>query len=296
MIFAPNNLPKTAAACSVVHDLLEQGFDRQAHGIKRKTLVLGWAALCGLISEPESAILLGRAGELRRFAKQGYLVQVDLPPGLKGAPHFPHAHHFHLTEKGQLFVAHHVPHLSQYGNRPIQQRTYLHDFIARIEAAWRIRVLQYVGYIPEARLPDLAHQFQKQHDGHLLTFGGLRVGLEVEAADWKSGDKLARFVAQCFNSIINQRVQGVLVLVQNEAARKHYAKPFQAGQTYCSEWVKRAGKWEARQSSQTEVTPGMAAKVRVELIRTKQQIEHELIPPVPVWMPSITSQLETPAK
>lgn len=95
-----------------------------------------------MITEPEANILVGRPGEARRYAKQGYLSQNKLPPGLKAAHHFPHHQYFHLTEKGYLFVAQHIPHLVGYGNRDIQQRSYFHDFIARVEAAWRIHVLQ----------------------------------------------------------------------------------------------------------------------------------------------------------
>ena len=143
-----------------------------------------------------------------------------------------------------------------------------------------------VSYIPEGRLPDLSYALQKQHDGHLITLNGLRVGLEVEAFDWKSGWKLEKFAAQCINSITNERVHGVLILVQNEAALKHYSKPFKAGTTYCPEWVKRSGKWLALKSSETTITPALAARVSIELIRSEAEIKNSLTPPPSIWMPS----------
>lgn len=274
---------KTAAASKAVCELLEMGFDRHAYGRKKKIVGLGWTALCGNITEPESCILLGRAGELKRFADRGYLQQFNLPPGLKGAPHFPHAHYFQLTEKGMLFVAHHLPQLAGFGNRPLATSTYLHDFIARVEAVWRVHVLHYVGYIPECRLPELSYAHQKQHDGHLISAQGKRVGLEVELRDQKTGEKLDRFKARCLNSITSGRVDGVLILTPTEAMRKHYANAFAVGKTYCSEWVMQANKWKPRLSSETVITPELGRKVRVELLRTKAQIERELIPPAPVW-------------
>lgn len=274
---------KTAAATAAVHDLLEMGLDRHAFGRKKKVLILGWAALCGNVTEPESNILLGRAGEAKRLADRGYLHQVNLPIGLKASPHFPHAHSFHLTDKGMLFVAQHVPHLAGYGNRPLARLTYLHDHIARVEAAWRVRVLHYVSYIPECRLPDLSYPLQKQHDGHLINIQGQRVGLEVELGDQKTGDKLAKFAAQCLNSITNNRVQGVLVLTPTAALQKHYASAFAVGKTYCPEWVLKANKWKPNLSSETVITAELARSVRVEVIHSKKEIEHLLVPHAPSW-------------
>jgi|GEM_PF-1280849 len=283
-----NIAPATAAA----HELIEMHVNRQQMGENKKILILGLAAVYGTITEPESHILLGRAGELKRFVKLGLLMQIDLPPGLKAAPHFPHMHHFQLSEKGKQFVAHHLPHLAGYANANLHQFTYLHDHIARIEAAWRIRVQQYSGYVPERCLPDLASPFQKQHDGHLITHAGERIGLEVEAADWKCGDKLSKFVAQCFNSIMNERVRGVIVLVQNQTALEHYAKPFEAGREYHQVWVKESNKWVRKESSRTVITPELAARVTVDLIRTKQQILQEVEAPESVWMPSAELQAQ----
>ncbi len=277
------NKKKTAAATAAVHDLLEMGFDRHAFGRKKKMLILGWAALCGNVSEPESNILLGRGGELKRLADRGYLKRIDLPLGLKSSPHFPHLHYFHLTDKGMLFIAQYLPHLAGYGNRPLPRATYLHDHIARIEAAWRIRLLHCVSYIPECRLPDLSYPLQKQHDGHLINILGQRVGMEVELGDQKTGDKLAKFAAQCLNSITNNRVQGVLVLTPTDAIRKHYAGAFVADKTYCREWVQQANKWKPKLSSETVITPELAKKVRVEVIRSKKEIERLLTPHEPIW-------------
>ncbi len=274
---------KTAAATAAVQDLLEMGIDRHALGRKKKMLILGWAALCGNVTEPESNILLGRAGELKRLTDRGYLRKIDLPPGLKASPHFPHHHYFHLTDKGMLFIAQYLPHLAGYGNRPLPRVTYLHDHIARIEAAWRVRVLHYVGYTPECRLPDLSYPLQKQHDGHLINILGQRVGMEVELGDEKTGDKLAKFAAQCLNSVTNDRVQGVLILTPTNALQKHYAGAFIAGKTYCPEWVLKANKWKPNLSSQTVITPGLARSVRVEVIRSKKEVEQLLVPHEPCW-------------
>jgi hypothetical protein len=275
---------KTAAASEALSEMLEIGFDRHAYGVKKKILALGWAALCGNITEPEACILLGRAGELKRYADKGYLQQIDLPAGLKASTHFPHQHYYHLTEKGMLFVAHHVPHLACYGNRPLAKATYLHDHIARLEAAWRVRVLRYTGYIPECRLPELSYALQKQHDGHLISARGGRVGMEIELGEQKTGEKLDKFAAQCMNSITNERVEGVLVLTPTDAIQKHYAKAFAVGKTYCTEWVKQSSnKWKPKLSSQTVITPELAKKVVVGIIRSKRQIEIELIPPEPTY-------------
>ncbi len=268
--------PRTAAASTAARNLIDMHVDRRAMGEKARLLALSWAAINGLITEPEASILTGRTGMLRRYAKQGYLIQNDLPPGLKSAPHFPHLHYYHLSEKGMMTVTWHLPYLMGLGNLDLRQRTYLHDFIGRIEAAWRVRNCLISGYIPEARLPDLASQAQKQHDGHFISFYGARVGLEVEAADWKSGNKLAMFAAQCLNSISNNRVQRVLILVQNQHAVVHYSKPFAVGEIYHPEWVKESGRWRPRKSSATVVSKELAAKVKVQLIRSESEIRGTL--------------------
>lgn len=276
--------PRTAAASAAARNLIDMHIDRREMGMKALSLVLGWTALNGFATEPEAKILLGRAGMLKRYAAQGYLKQIPLPPGLKSAPHFPHQHYFHLTEKGSLLVAMHISHLIGYGNLELRQRTYLHDFIGRIEAAWRIRTCGISTYIPEIRLLDLASPNQKQHDGHFVLLNGDRVGLEIEAADWKSGDKLARFAAQCLNSVTNNRVQRILVLVQSQRGIEHYAKPFLAGQSYFPEWVQESGRWWPRQSSKTVITPDLADKVKVDLILTEREVAEKLIPEATIFL------------
>lgn len=276
--------PRTATASAAARNLIDMHIDRREVGMKALSLALGWTALNGLVTEPEAKILLGRTGMLKRYADQGYLKQIPLPPGLKSAPHFPHQHYFHLTEKGSMLVAIHIPHLAGYGNLELRQRTYLHDFIGRIEAAWRIRTCGISTYIPEIRLPDLASPNQKQHDGHFILLNGDRVGLEIEAADWKSGDKLVRFAAQCLNSITNNRVQRILVLVQSHRGIEHYAKPFLAGQSYFPEWVQESGRWWPRQSSKTVITPDLADKVKVDLILTEREVAEKLMPEPTIFM------------
>lgn len=230
---------------------------------------------------------------LKRYSKQGFLKQIDLPPGLKAAPHFPHLHYFHMTEKGALLLAMYLPHLACYGNLELRQRTYLHDFIGRVEAAWRVRICAIQSYIPEIRLPDLASANQKQHDGHYVMYGGERIGVEIEAADWKSGSKLAMFVAQCFNSIANNRVQRVMVMVQTETARRHYAKPFTAGEVYHPEWVKESGKWWPRKSSKVVISQELAAKVKVDLICSEQVVAAQLAPKPTEMLASAQRHQET---
>lgn len=276
--------PRTKAASAAAQDLIDMHINRRKMGVKTLLLILGWATENGLVTEPESRILAGRPGMLKRYAEQGYLSQNRLPPGLKAAPHFPHEHYYHLTEKGSLMVAMHIPHLAGYGNLELRQRTYLHDFIGRIEAAWRIRTCGISTYIPEIRLPDLASPNQKQHDGHFVLINGDRVGLEIEAADWKSGDKLVRFAAQCLNSITNNRVQQIQILVQTETARRHYAKPFIAGQTYCPVWIKENGRWWPRQSSKAVITPELANKVKVDLILIAAEVAEKLIPEATIFL------------
>jgi len=275
---------RNAAASAAARHLIDMHIDRREMGMKALLLALGWAAQNGQITEPESKILLGRAGMLKRYAAQGYLKQIHLPPGLKAAPHFPHQHYYHLAEKGSMLVAMHIPHLIGCGNLDLRQQTYLHDFICRIEAAWRIRTCVIADYILEARLPELAAPNHKQHDGHFLLLNGDRVGLEVEAADQKSGDKLVRFVAQCLNSITNNRVQQVLILAQTQAALHHYAKPFMAGQSYFPEWVKESGRWWPRQSSKTVITPGLADKVKFDLILTEKEVAEKLMVEPTIFM------------
>lgn len=288
--------PRTSAASAAAQDMIEMGIDRREIGFKKLLLALGWTAINGASTEPEIRILLGRAGMAKRYANQGYLIQNDLPPGLKSAPHFPHQHYYHLTEKGMLMLTKHVQHLAGYGNLELRQRLYLHDFICRIEAAWRTRLCLVEGYLPEVRLPELSSPNHKQHDGHLLLHGGGRIGLEVEAADWKSGDKLARFAAQCLNSITNNRVQRVLVLVQTEAAVRHYSKPFQTGQAYCPEWMMKSGKWSKNESSRTTITPDLAAKVSVKLITTEEEIAQLLMSEPTEFLPSALRQIEEEAQ
>lgn len=178
------------------------------------------------------------------------------------------------------------PELAGYGNLELRQRTYLHDFIGRIEAAWRVRLCEISMFIPEIRLPDLASPNQKQHDGHYVLHTGERVGVEVKAADFKTGDKLARFAAQCLNSITNDRVRQIQILVQTESARRHYAKPFIAGQTYCPVWIKENGKWYPRQSSKTVISPESAAKVKVGLALSEKEVAEKLLPEPTIWLPS----------
>lgn len=280
-----NNLPRTTAASAAAQNLIDMHIDRRAMGVKARLLVLSWAAINGLITEPESSILIGRVGILKRYTKQGFLIQIPLPPGLKGAPHFPHLHYFQMTEKGMMTVSWHLPDFAGYGNLDLRQRTYLHDFIGRIEAAWRVRNCLISSYFPEARLPDLASPNQKQHDGHYVLPDGLRIGIEVEAADWKSGDKLARFAAQCLNSITNNRVQGILILVQNQRAVAHYSKPFAAGETYHPEWIKESGRWYPRKSSATAISKELAAKVKVQMIRTELEIREILKRQPTIFLP-----------
>lgn len=287
-----NTSSRTKAASTAAQALIDMHINRRDMGLKSLLLMLGWTAVSGHTTEPEARILLGRTGMLKRYAKQGYLVQNNLPPGLKMAPRFPHQHYYSLTEKGTMMVASHIPHLCGYGNLELRQRTYLHDLICRTEAAWRIRLCMIQGYIPEVRLPELASPNHKQHDGHLIFHEDILVGLEVEAADWKSGDKLARFVAQCLNSITNDRVQGVCVLVQTEAALRHYSKPFQAGQTYCPEWVKESGRWRARQSSRTIITPGLAAKVVVKRILSEADVLELIAPEPTIFQPSAILEMQ----
>jgi hypothetical protein len=279
-----------AAACS--KEQIDMHINRRQLGEDKKLFILGTCAQNGLITEPESEILTGQSGYLNHLAKLGFLIKIDLPAGLKSAPHFPHLHYYQLTEKGYLFVSVHKPYMAGYRNQSLHQRTYLHDFIARIEAAWRIRLLLIAGYIPEIGLSVLRSSFQKIHDGHFVLHSGAQIGLEVEAQDCKSGDKLARFASQIFNSIENKRVDGVLILVQNDAAKNHYSKPFESGQEYFSEWVMQSGKWVPRQSSLVEISPELAAKVKVVLIRTKAQIKAAMAKPEPIWMPSALVEIE----
>lgn len=280
------NFQRTASASLAENQLIEMNINRREIGMKTLILILGWAASNGLITEPESKIITGRAGMLKRYSSQGYLIQIKLPPGLKGAPHFSHEHYYHLTEKGMMMVSVHLPHLSDYGNIALRQRMYLHDFIGRIEAAWRLRVCQIVGYFPEVRLPDMASPNQKQHDGNYLLFGGDRIGVEVEAFDHKSGDKLARFVSHCLNSITSNRVNGLLLLVQTESARRHYSKPFFAGEEYCPEWVKQNGRWYPRKISSTIITKELSLKVDVKLILTESQVKNEVACMPTIYLPS----------
>lgn len=281
-----NKPPRTDAASAAAKELIFMRVNRRKLGESSLLLLTGWAALNGLTTEPEAKILLGRAGSLKKYSKQGYFKQIPLPPGLKSAPHFPHQHYYHLTEKGFMLLAMHTPELAECGNLDLRQRTYLHDFIGRIEAAYRVRFCNIQFYVPEIRLPDLASPNQKQHDGHYVLHSGERVGVEVEAADFKSSDKLARFVAQCLNSITNNRVQQIQILVQTKSARCHYAKPFMAGQTYCPVWVKENGKWYPRQSSKTVISPGLAAKVKVDLIISEKAVVEKLCHEPTIWLPS----------
>lgn len=280
------NTPRTAAASAAAQKLISMGIDRRAMGLKSLLLVIRTVALTGQITEPESKILLGKTGMLKKFSNQGYLKQTSLPPGLKAAPHFPHEHYYQLTDMGYMLLAANFPEFPGYGNSELKVGMYLHDFVARIEAAWRIRTCMIHSYIAESRLPDLAAPSQKQHDGHFVLYGGERTGLEVELSDIKAGDKLSRFAAQCLNSITNNRVQGIQILVQTESNRCNYAKHFEAGQKYCAVWVKENGRWVPRQSSETIITPELAAKVRIDLILSEQEIAEKLRPQSPIWLPS----------
>lgn len=280
-----NKPPRTAAASAAAQKLIFMRLNRREMGLKSLLFALRSAAWNSQITEPESRILLGKAGMLKRYSGQGYLKQIPLPPGLKAAPHFSHQHYFQLTDKGRLLLAMYFPELAEYGNLELRQRTYLHDFIGRIEAAWRVRLCEISMFIPEIRLPDLASPNQKQHDGHYVLHTGERIGVEVEAADFKTGDKLARFAAQCFNSITNDRVQQIQILVQTESARRHYAKPFIAGQTYCPVWIKENGRWYPRQSSKTIISPDLAAKVKVDLVLSEKDVADKLLPEPTIWLP-----------
>lgn len=283
---------RTAAATKAAKELIEMGIDRRSIGLKYLLLILGWAAINGQITEPESRLLLGRAGKLKHYASQGYLIQHDLPPGLKAAPHFPHLHYFHLSDKGMMLLLQHHPHLCEFGNMDLRQRLYLHDFIGRIEAMWRFRSCRIAGYIPECRLPELSSANHKQHDGHFIMHNGDRIGLEVEAADWKSESKLARFVAQCLNSIANNRVQRVLILTQTESAKRHYAEPFQAGKFYYPFWIKENGRWYPKQSSKTIISHELSSKVSIELIQSESEIADLIEPHPPTWLPSTEEYFE----
>lgn len=282
-----NKPPRTAAASAAAQELIFMGIDRRAMGLKSLLLVIRTAVLNGgLITEPESRILHGRAGMLKKYSAQGYFKQISLPPGLKAAPHFPHEHYFQLSDKGYMLLALHFPELVGYGNLELKVGMYLHDFVARIEAAWRIRTCMIHSYIAESRLPDLAAPSQKQHDGHFMLYNGDRVGLEVELSDFKTGAKLARFAAQCLNSITNNRVQGIQILVLTESNQRHYAKPFEAGQKYCAVWIKENGRWIPRQSSESVITTELAAKVKVDLILSEHAIAKKLTPEPSIWLPS----------
>lgn len=287
-----NNPSRTKLASDAAKQLINMGIDRRAMGFRSLLLILGWASLNGQITEPEARILLGRAGMLKKYARQGYLKQILLPPGLKSAHHFSHLHYFHLTKKGQMLVAMYIPDLIGYGNLELRQRTYLHNFIGRIEAAWRIRICAIQGYIPEIRLPELSSVNQKQHDGHYMLFTGERIGIEIEAADWKTGTKLARFVAGCLNSITNNRVQRILILVQNETVRNHYAKPFFEGQVYFPEWVMESGKWWPRKSSRTIIPPELAKKVKVDLICAEFDVADRIRKEPTIWLDSSQERTE----
>lgn len=269
------NSSKTAAASEGSRILIDLGIDRVEMGFQRLKSVLSWTAVSGIICEPESKILIGKTGMLKRYATQGYFKQILLPPGLKAAHHFPHKHYFQLTEKGILTVSHHCPELIGLGNLKLRQGTYYHDFIGRMEAAWRIKMEEIISYLPEARLPGLSAENQKQHDGHWILVDGSRVGVEIEAADWKSGNKLAMFTANCLNSITEDRVQRICILTQSESAMRHYAKPFAVGETYFAGWLKQSGKWWPRQSSRTVITRELSEKVKVGRILTKSQIDEK---------------------
>ena len=274
---------RTAAASAGAKNLIYLNINRRELGRITLLLVLRWLAENGQMTEPESYILTGRAGMLKRYANQGYLVQYSLPPGLKGAPHFSHEHYYHLAEKGLMLIAMQLPDLSEYGNVELRQRVYLHDFIGRIEAAWRVRTCEIDRYVPEIRLPDLCTKNQKQHDGHYICVNGERIGVEIEAFDRKSGDKLARFAAQCMNSITNDRVQKILILVQTEAARIHYAKSFEVDREYCQEWVLGSGRWHPKISSKVKVSEDLAAKISVKLLLTELKVR-EIVSGVPTEM------------
>ena len=271
---------RTAAASASAKMLIDMYVNRRDMGMITRLLILRWCSENGLITEPESKILTGRVGMLRIYAQQGYLIQMKLPPGLKGAPHFPHEHYFRLSEKGMMLLVIRDPDFPEYGLVELRQRTYLHDFICRIEAAWRVRICEIVRYVPEIRLADLASKNQKQHDGHFLCPNGERIGVEVEAFDRKSGDKLARFAAQCLNSITNDRVQRVLVLVQTKTALAHYSKPFLAGHAYCPEWILNKGRWFPNESSKVKISTVLAEKVSVQLMQTEEEVG-DIVSPEP---------------
>ena len=116
-------------------------------------------------------------------------------------------------------------------------------------------------------------------------FDGHRIGIEVEAADWKSGNKLAVFAAQCLNSIANNRVQEVLILVQNQRAIAHYSKPFAVGETYYPEWVKESGRWYSRKSSAAIISRELSAKVKVQMIRMEPEIRKMLEREPTIFLP-----------
>jgi len=284
--------PRTEMATEAAQDLIYMRVNRRLLGLKNLVYVLAWAAINGQITEPECHLLLGRAGKLNHYAKQGYFERHNLPPGLKAAPHFPHLHYFHVTDKGMLLLLQYYPHLCGYGNLEIRQRLYLHDFICRIEAMWRFKTCKIDAFIPESRLPELSSPNHKQHDGHFILRNGRKVGLEVEAADWKAGVKLDRFVAQCLNSVSNNRVQGILVLAQTASASRHYADPFKAGKYYFPEWIKHNGHWYPKQSSKTTISAELAAKVHVDVIRSQDKI-FGLVDSQPIsWLPSVAEYFE----
>jgi hypothetical protein len=286
------SLPRTAAASAAAQDLNIMGINRRDVGIDLLNFTLAWAAVNGAITEPESKVLIGKTGALKRYADQGYLAQIELPPGLKAAPYFPHEDYFQLTEKGKMQLLMHRPEYANYGNLSLSQFMYLHDFIVRIEAAWRIHCCLIAGFLPESRFPGRCKPNRKQHDAIWITFAQKRFGVEVEAFDWKSGNKLAQFVAYCLNSITEKHIDGLYVFVQTPAALKHYAEAFKAGQSYFPEWVKENGKWYPRQASKTIITPKLASWVRVELIRSEQEIK-ELVAPKPTYfMDSFVKDVE----
>ena len=268
---------RTAAASFAANFSIEMHIDRCQMGAITMLLILRWCLENGLITEPESRILTGRAGMLKRYANQGYLIQLQLPPGLKGAPHFGHEHYYKLSEKGMMLLVMRDPDFPEYGLVELRQRTYLHDFIGRIEAAWRVRTCEIVRYVPEIRLAELSSKNKKQHDGHFLCPNGERVGVEIEAFDRKSGDKLARFAAQCMNSVTNDRVQRILILVQTETARCHYSRPFQVGREYCPEWILHKGRWYPKESSKVKISQELSDKVSIEIMLTEDQIMKILV-------------------
>lgn len=271
MYYSDRTHEATRARRLQIELLQEQGRTTRDIGHERLCSLLFWAVTCGTVTEPESRILTGKRGLLKRFAGQGWFTQKPMPAGLIVSLEFPHQHYFLPTSAGLEFFYQRVPDYMQYILRGVGQH-YAHEYVGRIEAAWRFKSGLIDGFAPEFRLSAQNLDGWKHYDALWTHPDGKTTGVEVENFDHKTGNKLARFVSMIVNDLIDKTISAACIIVPSETQKKYYAAAFSEGASYYREWIFEQRKWWPVIKSQTQIDAVLAQQIEVVVRKGRELI------------------------